>query len=482
MTRISGAQIDGMCLKTLQFIYLSACTTLSFSLVAGSVEGDLYQSVVSWLLGPCVGLLFAFAYPRLLFAAEHQPRRPILLVILHGVIVVTAIIFFCALARFGRNPVSELTGLVAIALLPAFVVLVVAAVWLLLRNRSPLATLASFLLWPYWLGLALVFAGAWFRGNPLYYFLGFLSPIGFAFAGGALPYNRRIALASGLTGLLAGPWLGETVIRDSGLGNVWLVFNVPNNRYGMSYPMLPVWSSILAVGLLVLAVTITATRFLPLRWKVRGAPVCERTWPSVFITLIVVAVWYSQSVMPYRMPGAVDYSDYPGFQILHVEKKGLRFHETCVTVGEGEMRYRGAKATFSVATDNRRLFAYSFTKTHTSGVLTSRIYDRIHAIGPAIGSPRERSDVINPVRDWSADNWYLNVQRDVKIYGTSNGSHPPQEIVDLFHDLQALPQSAEGSSELRDVCMGFCYDPLSAMGYLFANHRCFNDGHGLVCW
>jgi hypothetical protein len=223
---------------------------------------------------------------------------------------------------------------------------------------------------------------------------------------------------------------------------------------------------------------LSQTKACRLLWQSLEVPT---TWPSVLITLIVVAVWFSQSVMPYRIPGAVDYSDYPGFQILHVEKRGLQFHETCVTVGEGEMRYRWRGGRFSVTTHDRRLFAYRFSETDTTSTLTSSVYDRIHAIAPAVGSPRERSEVVKPVRAWNADNWYLHLQGSMKIYGTSNGTHPPQEIVDLFHDLQALPQSARTSSELRDVCLGFCYDPLSAMGYLFANHRCFNDGRGLVC-
>jgi hypothetical protein len=400
---------------------------------------------------------------------------------LHGLTVVAATIFFCTLSQSGRNPVNDVTGLVAMILSPALVILLVVAMWLLFRNRSPLATLASFLLWPYWLGLAVIFAGAWFRDNPLYYFLAFISPIAFAFAAGALAYRPRIALVGALTGLLAAPWLYESVIRDSGLGNVWLFFNVPaKDAYGM-YPMFWVWLSISTVVLLALSVTITTARLLPSDWTIRGIPICERIWPSVVITLIIIAFWFSRSVMPYRLPGAVDYSDYPGFQILHVEKRGFQFHETCVSVGEGEMRYRGAEARFSVTTDDRRLLAYRFTETGTSGNLTSPVYDRIQAMIPAVGSPRVRSDVIKPVRDWNADNWYLHLQGGVKIYGTSNGSRPPQEIVDLFHDLQALPHSGRSNSELRDVCFGFCYDPLSAMGYLFANHRCLNNGHGLVC-
>ena len=69
----------------------------------------------------------------------------------------------------------------------------------------------------------------------------------------------------------------------------------------------------------------------------------------------------------------------------------------------------------------------------------------------------------------------------LQAYATDKGSIPPQEIVDLFRDLEKIPRSQETQSEMRDVCLGFCYDPLSGLGSLYANHRCFNNGHGVVC-
>jgi hypothetical protein len=69
----------------------------------------------------------------------------------------------------------------------------------------------------------------------------------------------------------------------------------------------------------------------------------------------------------------------------------------------------------------------------------------------------------------------------LKAYTTANGSAPPQEIVALFDDLEKLPRSSEGQSDRKDLCLGFCYDPLSELGFLYANHRCFSDGHGTVC-
>ena len=35
-------------------------------------------------------------------------------------------------------------------------------------------------------------------------------------------------------------------------------------------------------------------------------------------------------------------------------------------------------------------------------------------------------------------------------------------MVNLFYDLEKLPRTHEPSEVRKDVCLGFCYDPLSA--------------------
>ena len=89
---------------------------------------------------------------------------------------------------------------------------------------------------------------------------------------------------------------------------------------------------------------------------------------------------------------------------------------------------------------------------------------------------------VKPVRNWNADNWYVIVEgAGLKVYTKENNAVPPPDVVSLFNQLEKLPRSSPGQEEMRDVCLGFCYDPLSAMGYLFANHRWYNAGHGVVC-
>jgi hypothetical protein len=66
-------------------------------------------------------------------------------------------------------------------------------------------------------------------------------------------------------------------------------------------------------------------------------------------------------------------------------------------------------------------------------------------------------------------------------YASKSGTTPPREIVAPFDDLEGVTRSLETQSDLKDVCLGFCYDPISGLGSLYSNHRCFNAGHGTHC-
>jgi hypothetical protein len=48
---------------------------------------------------------------------------------------------------------------------------------------------------------------------------------------------------------------------------------------------------------------------------------------------------------------------------------------------------------------------------------------------------------------------------------------PPAEIVALFYELDKLPESSERQFVSHDVCLGFCYDPIAALGFDVLPHR-----------
>jgi hypothetical protein len=393
----------------------------------------------------------------------------------------TTVLFSLLATPFWKNPVRDIGDSIPHILVPlaVLVVFIVAAIFLLLKNHSGLATLASFLLWPYWLLLALMLVDRWFQDTGIhaaYYFLCFATPILFAFAAGAIPHRHTIANAAALMGLVGATFLYRDQIKGNGYDNVWLIFNQPDNRFAV-YPLYAV-PAIFSVALFTLAITTAGVRLCPSRWHVRRVPLCERTWPGFVACFVVVAVWFNQSVMPYRVPGAVDYSDWPVLQILHVEKRGLQFHESCISVWGRRDR---PMSTFFSGSD-RRLFQYRFRQTGATGQPHEALVERIREIITSSGRTKGKWDIVKPLRNWNAEGCYFNVAGSgLKGFGTPNGSAPPQDITDLFQELNKIPKSAETQSELKDVCLGFCYDPLSGMGSLYSNHRCFNDGRGVVC-
>jgi len=467
-----------------KIIYVVASAACSFFLLSCNLEAGARWSVLLlyWLVVCAVPLLFVFAYPRFLFADSTPQKRRKYAAALHGLGAVTATVLFPILTvPFWKNPVRDLGEAIGvIVVLSVLVLSLVLAASILLKNWDNLLVFAFLLFWPYWLLLALANTGHFFEATPLeavFYFLCFLSAVLFAFAAGTISYRTTFAHVAALAGSISVPWIYSNAMTDSGLGNVWLVLNVPDNDPG-AYQRPYAQVTIAIVGLIALAIVTAGLRLLPAQWRFRGTPLRERTWPAVGASIVVLAVWFSQSVLPYRIPGAVDYSDYPVLQILHVEKRGVKFHERCFSV-YWQHPYRPISVSFKGS--DRQLFQYRFQHNGSSLQLPKTLVERIQAM---VESHHEKGqqDVVGPIWNWNADRWYFSGQGfGLRVYGASNGSNPPEEIVDLFRELDGAPRSSETHSELKDVCLGFCYDPLSAMGWLYANHRCFNDGHGLVC-
>jgi hypothetical protein len=326
--------------------------------------------------------------------------------------------------------------------------------------------------------LALIFVDRWFQDSGVhaaYYFLCFAAPVLFTFAAGAAFHRPLISHALALAGIVGGPFLYSDVVKGNGYDNVWLIFNQPDNRFAI-YPLYTV-PAILAVALLTLSISTAGTRLLPSRWHIGKYSLRDQTWPSLIVCFVMLAIWYSQSVMPYRIPGALDYSDWPILQILHVEKQGLQFHERCISI----WGRRGRSLSVSFSKDDRRLFQYRFQQTGSSGQIPDPLAERIRDIIKSSKRADRRREIVKPLRNWNDDGWYFYVEgAGLSVYGTPNRTVPPQEVTSLFFELDKIPGSALSQSELRDVCFGFCYDPLSAMGSLYSNHRCFN-GHGVVC-
>ena len=176
--------------------------------------------------------------------------------------------------------------------------------------------------------------------------------------------------------------------------------------------------------------------------------------------------------MPYRIPGALDYSNWPILQILHVQKHGLQYDETCIRV----WGYRGVPESVSFSLNDRRLLEYRFQQRFAHVAVSKSLGDRISALIQSSKTLKPTREQIAPLRRWSDEGWFVGGEEmELQAYTKENQATPSQEVVDLFHDLETVPRTRETSEDRKDVCLGFCYDPLSGLGALYANHRCRDD-------
>ena len=83
------------------------------------------------------------------------------------------------------------------------------------------------------------------------------------------------------------------------------------------------------------------------------------------------------------------------------------------------------------------------------------------------------------LRGWRAEGWYVLDGDELFSFTTDDRSGPPTNIVHVFQEVEALPQATSTQSEgKRDVCLGFCYGPAEALGFVYSNYRCYTGEDG----
>lgn len=301
-----------------------------------------------------------------------------------------------------------------------------------------------------------------------------VTPLVFLLASGLVFFRPRVCYSLGLfAGLVALSSFIWIELSNFPWANSWIALNFPDKLDAWDRQFLTLAKlTILAVGLIIVAITVSLLRLLPVTWVVRRSPVRERTWPVFVVSLLVLAVWFGCCVMPYRLPAIVDFGAGPDLKILHVERRGLQFHETEVAVLLRDGR-------FGVGRTDRRLFEYRFTGQGASGVMPRTMALSAMAL---LQSPQLNGMHTLPakaLRTWNAEGWYLLGTKSLLAFTSEYRSEPPREVVDLFREIEKLPVTgAYWEQTTKDVCLGFCYDPVAALGSVYANSRCFTYEDG----
>jgi hypothetical protein len=297
--------------------------------------------------------------------------------------------------------------------------------------------------------------------------------VGFLLAAGLVFWRPRIGYGMGLlSGLWALHWFWNIEFGYFPALNSWIAFNLPPDNAHLAPDIYLAKLRILFGVMAVVTILCSAMRLLPAKWKLRGNPVRETTWPALVACLFVIGAWYLTSASPYRIPLIVDGVP-PELVLLHVQKRGSQFHETSVTA------YRDRE--FYVEQDDRRLFQYRFADRRSSGILPDEIAARAQATARSSQLLDMRTQPAVPLRARNAEGWYVRMGREkVLAFTTEYGTPPPSDIVALFHDLQALPRNQAQVRTFSDICMGFCYDPLAGLGFVAMNERC-RDNNGTRC-
>lgn len=287
----------------------------------------------------------------------------------------------------------------------------------------------------------------------------------------ALLLRRRARvgyMVAALGAALPLPWVFMTESRA--FGNSWIAMNAASWQQAAVYTRYS-QLRILTVASSLMTLIWAMTRLLPSDWQLRNRAVNKRMWPSIAIPLIFVVCWFAAFARPYREPLIVD-AEHPELSVLNVRKDGTTFHETRVSV------YRNGR--YYVVRNDRQLFRYSFGETVNEGDLTDDLRARLKVIQALPELKRTLDKSPRALRARHAEGWYTEMESlAITAFTTENATSPPAELVDFFHKLERAPPIGAGSHyELRDVCLGFCYDPKAGLGYSAENQRCASGADG----
>jgi hypothetical protein len=301
-----------------------------------------------------------------------------------------------------------------------------------------------------------------------------LCPFVMILAAGIVFVKPRLGSGLGLlAGILAVPWL---VLTEAAIfEGSWPVLNYTGNSPSDQELSHYVKWRILSVVLIAMSTACCSLRLLPRRWLFRGRPLCERSWPCFIAGAVVLAAWFLNSAQPYRIPLIAD-GPSDVIRILHVEKQGLFIRENLVSTSR--------EGRFISHWHERWLFQYGFEGHTTVGLLDAATSGAVTSMVTTSPLHSTRTPPAEQLRSWNADGWYVVLEdRRLLAFTTENRLKAPREVIDLLHRIESLPTQGSADGLIRDVCLGFCYGPVAALGFVYPNQPCFKlTSHRTDCW
>jgi hypothetical protein len=277
------------------------------------------------------------------------------------------------------------------------------------------------------------------------------SPFAFLCACVLVFFRPRAAYGLGLAaGLMALPWF--ILAERSSQVSSWIIFNAALEPSSGAEVL-----KIVSVALIVISSGCATLRLLPDRWTLRKLPLGQRNWPAIATGFLVLGIWLYHAGTPYQIPAIVDEVT-PEFRILRVEKRGLRFHETAIRA------YRNGK--FMISRNERHLFQYKF---ETQGFQGMMPYKQVEAFRKSIELWARPTAPALVLHSWNAEGWYVVGESKILAFTSENKMAAPNLVVDMFSEIDELPVVATWTLSDRDVCLGFCYGPMAALGFKYVN-------------
>jgi hypothetical protein len=279
-----------------------------------------------------------------------------------------------------------------------------------------------------------------------------VSPLIFLAASAMIFFRPQLGYWLGLAaGLMAEPYFVRSEM-DLAPFNSWLFLNCEIGSFETSCGPLFTRFRMLVFVFVPISIACAVLRLLPTRWMLRGSPFSQRLWPAFAVSSLGLAIWFAESASPYRLPMFHADNQSSRLRILHVEKHGFRFHETTV--------FEARDGIVSVARVDRRWFEYRSKVQFGMGVASSDLNQSAHAFIQAAKGWKLHTGSPRALWSWDAEGWYV-VTPDRRF--SFIGAPPPEEVRALFHELESVAPG-QGTGWIRDICLGFCYDPPAALG------------------